>query len=212
MPRPIAGNLDAAHERSVFLNVPFDRLYEPLFIALVAGLTSLGLKPRCVLEIVERGEGRFQRIVRLLRSCRASIHDLSRVQPSLINRRRIPRFNMPFELGQAMMLRAFQPHDVHVLESERHRLALSLSDLGGVDPLIHENKPTVVLRRLLGAIDRPGRQPSLAELENVRAELSTVVRQYKRQYATESIFAADGFRILTSAAGDSAAELGLIAR
>jgi len=172
----------------------------------------LGLRPRCVLEIAERGEGRLQRISTLLRGCQVSIHDLSRVQTSVINGRRVPRFNMPFELGQAVMLRVFQPHDVHVLESTPHRLAQSISDLGGIDPLIHGGSPKLLSRRLLGAFDRKDRQPTLAELESVRSELVRVARDYKRQHDMETILEPDGFRILTSAAGDISSELGLIAR
>ena len=130
----------------------------------------------------------------------------------MINGRRVPRFNMPFELGQAVMLRAFQPHDVHVFESTRHRLALSVSDLGGIDPLVHGDIPTVVSGRLLGAFAPTDRLPSLAEIETVRSELSRLVRGYKRQYGTATIFEADGFRILTAAASNIASELGLIAR
>jgi hypothetical protein len=196
----------------VFLNVPFDRPYERLFVALVAGLTGLGLKPRCVLEITERGEGRLQRVLTLLCACRVSIHDLSRVQTSVINGRRVPRFNMPFELGQAVMLRAFQPHDVHVFESTRHRLALSVSDLGGIDPLSHGDDPRVVSRQLLGAFAPTDRLPSLAELETVRLEVSRVARRYKRQHETDTIFEAAGFRILTAAASDVSSELDLLAR
>lgn len=182
-----------------------------MFVSLVAGLTLLGLRPRCVLEIAERGQGRLQRILTLLRGCRVSIHDLSRVQTSLINGRRVPRFNMPFELGQAVMLRVFQPHDVHVLESTRHRLAQCVSDLGGIDPLIHGDSPKLLSLRLLGAFARSDRQPSLADVERVRSELSQVVRSYKRQYGTETIFEADAFRVLTAAATNSAGDLGLIA-
>jgi hypothetical protein len=35
----------------VFLNVPFSASHEPIFVALIAGLTALGLSPRCVLEV-----------------------------------------------------------------------------------------------------------------------------------------------------------------
>lgn len=196
----------------MFLNVPYDRPYERLFVAFVAGLTVLGLRPRCLLEIVERCEGRLQRILTLLRGSRSSIHDLSRVQTSLIDGRRVPRFNMPFELGQAVMLREFQPHDVHVFESTRHRLAQSVSDLGGIDPLIHGGNPTLISRRLLGAFAPDRRIPSLAEIETVRLELSRVARRYKRLYGTDTIFEADGFRVLTAAASDISADLGLIAR
>ena len=89
---------------------------------------------------------------------------------------RVPRFNMPFELGQAVMLREFQPHDVHVFESTRHRLAQSVSDLGGIGSLIHGGDPTLISRRLLGAFAPDRRIPSLAEIETVRLGLSRVAR------------------------------------
>ena len=89
-----------------------------------------------------------------LRRCQVSIHDLRRAQSSMINGRRVPRFNMTFDLGQAVMLLVFQPHDVHVLESTPHRLALSVSDLGGIDPLIHGDNPKTLSRRLPGTFDR----------------------------------------------------------
>jgi hypothetical protein len=83
--------------RSVFLNVPFDESYEPLFVALISALVALGRIPRCVLELPEMGSGRLARILQLIRSCSISIHDLSRVGLPV-------RFNMPFELGIAVAL------------------------------------------------------------------------------------------------------------
>ena len=86
----------------VFLNVPFDRAYESLFVALVGTLVFVRMRPRCVLEVRETGEGRLARIFELMRSCRVSIHDLTRAgTPS--------RFNMPFELGLAYALKLFHP-------------------------------------------------------------------------------------------------------
>lgn len=84
-------------DQGVFLNVPFDKEYSPLFIALIAGLTGLGRKPHCVLEVPSAGRNRLERIFSLMSSCGASIHDLSRVTPS--GDLHLPRFNMPFELG-----------------------------------------------------------------------------------------------------------------
>ncbi len=49
-------------QKSVFLNVPFDKRYEPIFLGLVTGLVSLGLKPRSVIEIPDSGEGRMKRL------------------------------------------------------------------------------------------------------------------------------------------------------
>jgi hypothetical protein len=42
----------------VFLNVPYDKQYAPLFVALIAGLVALGWAPRCALEA--RGRARLE--------------------------------------------------------------------------------------------------------------------------------------------------------
>ena len=86
----------------VFINCPFDKDYEELFLALIAGLTGLGLTPRCVLEIPPTPES-LERLFELIERCAFSVHDLSRVELSL-HRPRVPRFNMPFELGLAVAL------------------------------------------------------------------------------------------------------------
>jgi len=81
----------------VFLNLPFDAQHEKIYLALIAGLSALGLTPRCVLEI-QPTSARLTRLLRLISSCEYSIHDLSRVQLSP-TAPRCPRFNMPFEIG-----------------------------------------------------------------------------------------------------------------
>ena len=48
--------------QSVFLNTPYDPRYQPLFVTLLAILVCLGQKPRCVLEIQEKGQGRLMRM------------------------------------------------------------------------------------------------------------------------------------------------------
>jgi hypothetical protein len=95
--------------KDVFINAPFDDRYEPLFVALVGMLVFLGQKPRCVLEIREKGDGRLARILDLIRACRISVHDLSRVTTPV-------RFNMPFdsrhrlraEIATSTRLRSFR--------------------------------------------------------------------------------------------------------
>ncbi len=125
---------------NVFLHVPFDSAYERLFTALVSGLIALGCIPRCAVEIVESGEGRLNRIYRLLGESQYSIHDLSRVQGS--TRRREARFNMPFELGLAYSLRKEKrTHQFLIFEEVRYRLTRTLSDLNGFDPQIHDGEP-----------------------------------------------------------------------
>jgi hypothetical protein len=122
-----------ANRRGVFLNVPFDRGYERLFVALISALVSIGRVPHCVLEIPEQGTGRLARTFRLIQDCPASLHDLSRVG-------RPVRFNMPFELGLAVALSRMERRPKFIiLESEQYRLQRTLSDLNGFDPGIHKS-------------------------------------------------------------------------
>src|SRR3979409_951354 len=91
-------------ERKVFLNVPYDPQYGPLFIGMVAALVGLGFIPHCGRESQSGGPDRLRGIFRLLSSCGASIHDLSRMEVS--GTLKVPRFNMPFELGIAYALQS----------------------------------------------------------------------------------------------------------
>ena len=139
--------------QNVFLNVPYDRGYEPLFVTLVASVVALGLKPRCVLEVREQGQGRLTRIQELLESCRTSIHDLSRVGTPV-------RFNMPFELGLACSIARYKPgHQVVVLERTLHRLDTTLSDYKGRDPLVHAGNCDRLVSCILDTFATEGQMP-----------------------------------------------------
>jgi len=61
MPLGIQGS-----RQDVFLNVPFDDSYEPLFVSLIAALVALGRTPRCVLEVPETGNARLESLRRQL--------------------------------------------------------------------------------------------------------------------------------------------------
>lgn len=120
-----------ARQESAFLNIPYDQRYESLYLAFIAGLSGFGLVPRATVEI-PTSDRRLDRIVKLIRDCRYSFHDLSRVQLDR-GRPSTPRFNMPFELGLAVdwALAANPKHAWFVFESKSHRLQKSLSDLNG---------------------------------------------------------------------------------
>jgi hypothetical protein len=105
---------------NAFLNVPYDRRYERLYLAFIAGLSAFGLAPHATVELAG-SQRRLERIVRLLRSCRYSFHDLSRVSLDR-NPPATPRFNMPFELGLAVSPRRSRAHEWFVFEERRHRL------------------------------------------------------------------------------------------
>jgi len=78
---------------NAFLNVPYDRRYERLYLAFIAGLSAFGLAPRATVELAG-SQRRLERIIRLLRSCRYSFHDLSRVSLDR-NPPATPRFTAP---------------------------------------------------------------------------------------------------------------------
>ena len=82
--------------QTVFLNVPYDRQFENLYLAYVVGLTQLGLRINATLAVPN--QGRLARILDLIEESDFSIHDLSRTELS----HGIPRFNMPLELGLAL--------------------------------------------------------------------------------------------------------------
>lgn len=83
--------------RSVFVNCPFDTDYLPLLRPLLFTIIYLRYTPRIASERSDSGESRIGKICSLIRECRYSIHDLSRLRAGEIGE--ISRMNMPFELG-----------------------------------------------------------------------------------------------------------------
>ena len=192
---------------SVFLNVPFDNAYEPLFIALIASLTSIGRIPRCVLEIPELGQGRLSRIIKQMGSCAVSIHDLSRVGAPA-------RFNMPFELGLAYTIRNStlpeSPYHFILLESVPHRLQHTLSDMSGHDPYIHLSKPLGVIACILDALGTGSSAVAAPEVHLMWRRLMRAGRRLKHNEGRDTIYTASLFRRLTGAATELAVREGFI--
>lgn len=187
----------------VFVNVPFDPEYEPLFIALISGLASLGLRPRSVLEVTTTKD-RLNRLVSLLETTSFSVHDISRVQLSGKSHR-LPRFNMPFELGLAVAVAQLAKkrswnHEWRVFEAVNYRLQTSLSDLNGYDPLIHGGTPDGMLRKLREAFVRARGQPSLAAMQRSWKELRRYVHRQRRRGEFDDLYNAATFYEIVVAA------------
>jgi hypothetical protein len=162
---------------AVFLNIPYDAQFHRLCLAYICGLASFGLVPRATIEIP--GTRRLDRILHLIEECPFSLHDLSRVQLSPPTPR-MPRFNMPFELGLAVeWQRRSGEHTWYVFETERYRINRSLSDLAGTDVYVHEGTVEGVLREISNAFVREKRKPGFAEMlgvyRTVRAALSSIL-------------------------------------
>jgi hypothetical protein len=78
----------------------------------------------------------------LITRCGLSIHDVSRVELDATTG--LPRFNMPLELGADLALRfagsaTQRARRTLVLDSEKHRYDVTLSDISGMDIEAHGN-------------------------------------------------------------------------
>jgi hypothetical protein len=187
---------------TVFLNIPYDSRFRRLYLAYIAGLCHLDLKPRATLEI-PGGQRRLDKILDLIRSCPYSIHDLSRVELDKISPA-TPRFNMPFELGLAVASAKIDeaPEGWFVFETIDRRLQKSLSDLNGTDPHIHGGTPEGVMRELGNAFVRR-EDPSLYTVQAMMKTYRAVSRKAKEielKTGARSLYEARVFRLLCTAA------------
>jgi hypothetical protein len=158
---------------NVFLNVPFDADYEPLFEALVFTIFACGYRVRCALEDSDSGDIRLDKLIELIRESPRSIHDLSRIEPG---ENELPRFNMPFELGMALGAKRFgrRPRDrIKIMVGERYKLPAYLSDLGGNDPDAHDHEPDKVIRIVRNYFQHSPRGGVLAGPAKLSADFAT---------------------------------------
>lgn len=185
----------------VFLNIPYDREFESLYLAYIAGLGMLGMTPRVTFAI-SGGQRRLGRILDLIRSCRYSIHDLSRIEVGLVAPF-TPRFNMPFELGLSVAWAEMSPaeHTWFVFEAQERRIQASLSDLNGTDIQVHEGTVPGVMRELcncfVGTDPRVGVPEMLAAYHALRDRVDTVLQTT----GARSLYEARVFRDLCWIAG-----------
>ena len=182
---------------SAFLNVPYDKRFRDLYLAFIAGLSAFGLVPRATLE-TPGGERRLDRIVKLIRTCRYSFHDLSRVQ---LNRKPppTPRFNMPFELGLVLgWLKTTKKgnHTWFVFEAMERRLPKSLSDLDGTDPYVHGGTVDGVFHQLCNALVKSRYQPNVEQMNAIYQDLYAASFLIQADVGAESVFEASVFRRL----------------
>jgi hypothetical protein len=124
-------------ERSVFLNCPFDKQYEPLFDALIFTTLCCGLVPRSAIESDSVSTSRMDRLRSSLLTSKYSIHDLCRCQGE--GELNLARFNMPLELGIAVGLRLRDPHSHEwcALTLEDQESSRYISDLLAYDLMRH---------------------------------------------------------------------------
>jgi hypothetical protein len=140
-----------AYKNSVFLNVPFDRNYKPLLEAAVFAIYDCGFVARCASEDEDSSAIRVQKIYDLISESKYGIHDISRV--GLDHKNRLPRFNMPLELGLWLGAKKFGNKDDRskralILDKLDHRFKIFCSDISGQDIRSHQNNPATVIQRV----------------------------------------------------------------
>lgn len=118
---------------------------------------------------------------------------------------------MPFELGLAAALRLTGSHRWFVFEAKAHRIQKSISDINGIDPLIHGGTPRGVLREITNAFDRTHLQPTTEQLEAVYVDLRAAAVDLKKQYRSSTLFNPSLFRRLVIAAQALTRDLGILA-
>lgn len=136
---------------SVFINCPFDEEYKLLLRPMLFTLVYVGLFPRLASDTSDSHEQRIEKILRLIKECKYSIHDLSRLKSERANE--FSRWNMPFELGVEYGCRCIAKNHLHtkqslIFEKSRYDVQKALSDLNGVDIKCHNNNPTQTVQAL----------------------------------------------------------------
>src|SRR2546423_12202339 len=116
---------------SVFINCPFDEDYKSLLRPMLFTLVYARLVPRLASEKSDSLEQRIEKILRLIKACKYSIHDLSRLKAE--KAKEFFRLNMPFELGIDYGCRRTANNHLRtkrslILEKKRDDIKKALSD------------------------------------------------------------------------------------
>lgn len=179
-------------QKAVFLNIPYDQEFRSLYVAYIVGLCHLGFVPHIASEI-PGGERRLERILGLIRSCRYSIHDLSRVELSTATPA-TPRFNMPLELGLSITWAVLHPkrHTWFLWEAEPRRIQKSMSDLDGTDAYIHYGSAEGVLSELRNSFWRAD-MPTVPQMLETHRFVENCVDPILFRNGTRNLFAQSVF-------------------
>ena len=135
------------YKKSVFINCPFDGRYKSIFNAIVFTVYDCGFIPRSALEAANNPV-RLSRIIQIINDSLYAIHDLSRA--GVDSKTGLARFNMPLELGIFLGAKEFggkrnAMKTYLMLDRDRYRYQRFISDLSGIDPKAHNNKPETAI-------------------------------------------------------------------
>lgn len=201
----MAASPQTPYDRCVFVNCPFDAAYKPLLDAILFAIHDCGFIARTALEVTGSAETRLDKVIRIIRESRWSIHDISRVEVTPDSP--LPRFNMPFECGLTLGLQRFgtardRRRDFLLLAAEKHQDKRTLSDLAGQDAAYHSNDPGKAIEVVRGFVAPKSRarvrggNAIRTRYEEFRAELPKLAAEL--EIAEKEILSLDYVRDLLS--------------
>lgn len=134
---------------NIFINCPFDNDYFPILRSILFCITYLGYSSK-ISETSDSGANRLNGIKKLITDSKFSIHDISRVE---LNRKNLPRFNMPLECGIDFGAKLIGEEKLKskiflILEKEKFRYQEFMSDIAGNDIRAHSNDPEQVIKHI----------------------------------------------------------------
>jgi hypothetical protein len=187
--RSIARRTPRTRDRNkVFLNLPYTQSFAELYLAYIAGITTFELIPTTTLSTSGR-VARLEGVLETISRCGYSLHDVTSQ----------PGWNRALELGITIgIARMGQAHNWFVLNKDRYRTQKELSDLNGVDVLVHGGTVTGVLRALMNIFTHERKQPTIHDLTSRYKRLKRLLPQLTRD-AGGNVFDPRVFGDLTTA-------------
>lgn len=181
MPKARSAKRPYGFEKNVFINCPFDDEYLPLFRAIIFTVSDMGFTARCALEESNAGDVRIAKIQNIIAECKYSVHDLSRTE--LDSAHRLPRFNMPLELGLDLGCKRFgnqhqQRKVILVMDVEPFRYQRFISDISGQDVYAHGGTQRGVIQQVRDWL-RPDLDPEMF-IAPGSAEVLTRLTRFKK--------------------------------
>jgi hypothetical protein len=109
-----------------------------------------GFIARCAFEIDDAGKNRLNKIEEIIADCKYGIHDLSRTE--LDKTSKLPRFNMPLELGLFLGAKQFgnknnQEKICLVFDNDQYRYQKFISDISGQDIKAHNDETKILVSK-----------------------------------------------------------------
>jgi hypothetical protein len=158
-----------------------------------------GYNPRCALETDDGAQNRFEKICEIIAQCRLGVHDISKI--GLDKKSRLPRFNMPLELGVFLAAKRFggqkqKAKRCLIFDSDPYRYQAFISDIAGQDIHSHSGKLELLIKETASWLRADSKNPAIPGGQIISAEYGQFMRNLPkickdRKLATTELTYAD---------------------